>query len=143
MSRREASAIARTPPARAVRAQEHAVLRRVGPLVQLGSGWEWRAITARDVRSAIARSRVFVSGSGVDAAAVLGSSSDGSLTVAAAGGRARVLTDLLRGLRGEAHRRKLEHVALYVSSATEARAARAAGYTRSWSGEIYLFEKRV
>jgi GNAT superfamily N-acetyltransferase len=143
LSRREARPIACAPPARAVRAQERAFLRRVGPLVQLGSGWEWREITARDVRSAIARSRAFVAGSAVGAAAVLGAPSDGSLTVAAAGGRARALTDLLRDLRGEAHRRKLEDVALYVSSATEARAARAAGYTRSWSGEIYLFEKRL
>src|SRR5213593_4305770 len=39
-SRHEAPAAPGRPPARATRAQEREVLRRVGPLVQLGHGWE-------------------------------------------------------------------------------------------------------
>jgi hypothetical protein len=129
-------------PARATRTQERAVLRRVGPLVQVGHGWEWREITPRDVRSAIARSRVFVSGQGVGATAVLGDRYDGSLMIAAAGGRARPLTDLLLGLRAEAWRRGLDDASVHVSNGDQRRAARSAGYQRPWSGETYLFEKR-
>ena len=142
LARHEAPATAGSPPARATRADARAVRRRVGPLVQLGHGWEWREITERDVRSAIARGRVFVSGEGVGAAAVLGDRYEGSLMVAAVGGRARALTDLLVGLRTEAKRRGLDDVSLYVSSATDRRAARSAGYRKPWSGETYLFEKR-
>ena len=144
LSRREAPAMAAgAPPARPTRTQEGAVLRRVGPLVQLGHGWEWREITARDVRSAVARSRVFVSGKDVGAAAVLGQRYDASLMIAAIGGHARPLTDLLRGLRAEARRRGLDDVSFYVSNPSEGHAARSAGYTRPWSGEVYLFEKRL
>ena len=142
LARHEAPATAGSPPARATRADARAVRRRVGPLVQLGHGWEWRDVTGRDVRSAIARGRVFVSGEGVGAAAVLGDRYEGSLMVAAVGGRARALTDLLVGLRTEAKRRGLDDVSLYVSSATDRRAARSAGYRKPWSGETYLFEKR-
>ena len=142
LARHEALATAGSPPARAMRADARAVRRRVGPLVQLGHGWEWREITERDVRSAIARGRVFVSGEGVGAAAVLGDRYEGSLMVAAVGGRARALTDLLVGLRTEAKHRGLDDVSLYVSSATDRRAARSAGYRKPWSGETYLFEKR-
>jgi hypothetical protein len=117
-------------------------VKRLGPLVQLGYGWEWREITPRDVRIAIKRGRVFVSGQGVGAAAVLGDSYDGSLMIVAAGGRAGRLADLLRGLRAEAWRRGLDDASLYVSNATERRAARSAGYRPPWSGEAYLFEKR-
>ena len=63
--------------------------------------------------------------------------------VAAIGGHARPLTDLLHALRGEARRRRLDDVSFYVSNLSEARAARSAGYTRPWSGEVYLFEKRL
>ena len=142
LARHEAPATVGSPPARATRADARAIRRRVGPLVQLGHGWEWREITERDVRSAIARGRVFVSGEGVGAAAVLGDRYEGSLMVAAVGGRARALTDLLVGLRTEAKRRGLDDVSLYVSSATDRRAARSAGYRKPWSGETYLFEKR-
>ncbi|HYV21423.1 MAG TPA: GNAT family N-acetyltransferase [Candidatus Bathyarchaeia archaeon] len=144
LSRREAPAMAAgAPPTRATRTQERAVLGRVGALVQLGHGWEWREITARDVRSAVARSRVFVSGKDVGAVAVLGQRYDASLMIAAIGGHARPLTDLLRGLRAEARRRGLDDVSFYVSNPSEGRAARSAGYTRPWSGEVYLFEKRL
>lgn len=142
LSRHESPASTGTPPARATRAQARAVLKRVGPLVQRGHGWEWRELTPRDVRSAIARGRVFFSGAGVGAAAVLGDSYDGSLMIAAARGRARPLADLLLGLRAEARRRGLDDASLYVSNATERRAARSAGYRAPWSGEAYLFEKR-
>jgi GNAT superfamily N-acetyltransferase len=142
LSRYEAPAAPGSPPARATRAQELAVLRRLGPLVQRGHGWEWREVTARDVRSSIARQRVFVAGDSVGAAAVLGEHYDGSLMVAAVGGRARALADLLLGLRAEARRRGLDDVSLYVSNATERRAARSAGYRQPWSGETYLLEKR-
>ena len=142
LARHEAPATVGSPPARATRADARAIRRRVGPLVQLGHGWEWRDVTGRDVRSAIARGRVFVSGEGVGAAAVLGDRYEGSLMVAAVGGRARALTDLLVGLRTEAKRRGLDDVSLYVSSATDRRAARSAGYRKPWSGETYLFEKR-
>lgn len=142
LSRRAAPATAGPSPARATRAQARAVLRRVSPLVQLGHGWEWREITGHDVRSAIARSRVFVSDERVGAAAVFGAPYDRSLMLAAVGGRAGPLADLLRGLRSEASRRRLEDVSFYVSNAGERRAARSAGYRRPWSGEIYLFEKR-
>jgi GNAT superfamily N-acetyltransferase len=142
LSRREAAATPGPSPARATPAQAVAVLRRVGALVQLGHGWEWREITSRDVRSAIARSRVFVSDSGVRAAAVLGDPYNGSLMVAAVGGSGRPLADLLRGLRSEALRRRLDGVSFYVANAGEQRAARAAGYRRPWSGEVYLYEKR-
>ena len=96
----------------------------------------------RDVRSAIARGRVFVSGAHVGAAAVLGDPYDGSLMIVAAGGRSRALAHLLSGLRAEARRRGLDDASLYVGKATERRAARTAGYRAPWSGEAYLFEKR-
>lgn len=142
LSRHEAPPSTGAPPARATRAQARAVLKRVGPLVQRGHGWEWRELTLRDVRSTIVSGRVFVSGAGVGAAAVLGDSYDGSLMIAAAGGRARPLADLLLGLRAEARRRGLDDASLYVSNATERRAARSAGYRRPWAGATYLFEKR-
>jgi GNAT superfamily N-acetyltransferase len=142
LSRHEALAKAGTLPARAKPAQGRAILRRLGPLVQRGHGWEWREITSRDVRSAIARGRVFVSDEGVGAAAMLGDRYDGTLMVAAVGGRGRALTDLLLGLRAEARRRGLDDASFYVSNATERRAAGSAGYRRPWSGETYLFEKR-
>jgi len=129
-------------PTRATPTQERGVLRRVGPLVQLGHGWEWREITLRDIRSAIARSRVFVSGKEVGAAAVLGDRYNASLMITAIGGHVAPLTRLLRGLRAEAQRRGLDEVSLYVSNPGQARAARSAGYGRPWSGEVYLFEKR-
>jgi GNAT superfamily N-acetyltransferase len=143
LSRRAAPATTGPSPARASSAQARAVLRRVGPLVQLGHGWEWREITERDVRSAIARSRVLVADKSVGAAAVLGDPHNGTLSVAAIGGRVRPLTELLRGLRSEAWRRGLDDVSLYVSNSRERQAARGAGYRRPWSGEVYLFEKRL
>jgi GNAT superfamily N-acetyltransferase len=143
LSRYEASAASGPPPARATRAQARAVIRRVGPLVQRGNGWEWREITPGDVRSAIARGRVFVSDARVRAAAMLGDRYEGSLMVVAAGGTGRPLVDLLLGLRAEARRRGLDDASFYVSSAAERRAARSAGYRRPWSGETYLFEKRL
>src|SRR5437867_6903608 len=111
LSRREATARPGQVPVRATPAHERAVLRRVGPLVQLGHGWEWREITSRDVRSAIARSRVFVSGKDLGAAAVLGDRYNESLMVAAIGGHARPLAGPLRGLRAEARRPRPDHVA--------------------------------
>jgi hypothetical protein len=65
------------------------------------------------------------------------------LLVAAVGGRVQPLTELLRGLRSEAWRRRLDDVSLYVSNSRERQAARSAGYRRPWSGEVYLFEKRL
>ncbi|TMC74793.1 MAG: GNAT family N-acetyltransferase [Chloroflexi bacterium] len=141
-SRHEAPARSGKSPARATRAQQRAVLRRVGKFVQQGHGWEWREMTPRDVRSAIARGRMFVSGEGVGAAALLGDRYEGSLMVAAVGGRGRPLADLLFGLRAEAKRRGLDDASFYVSNVTERRAARSAGYRKPWSGETYLFEKR-
>jgi GNAT superfamily N-acetyltransferase len=141
LARHEAPAATGTPPVRATRAQERTVLRRVGPLVQRGHGWEWREITARDVRVAVARGRVFLSDRGAGAAAVLGDRYEESLMVVALGGSVRPLTDLLRGLRVEASGRGLEDVSFYASDAIERRAARSAGYRRPWSGETYLFEK--
>src|SRR2546423_3885231 len=130
----EAPAAPGSPPARGTRSQQRAVLRRVGALVQRGHGWEWREITARDVRAAIARGRAFVSDKNVGAAAVLGDPYEGSLMVIAAGGRARPLAELLRGLRAEARHRGLGDVSFYPSNAIERRAARSAGFTRPWSG---------
>jgi GNAT superfamily N-acetyltransferase len=143
LSRHEAPAERGTSPAHASGAQERAIVRRVGPFVQRGHGWEWREITPRDVRTAIARRRAFVSDARVGAAAVLGDRYEQSLMVAAVGGNIRALTDLLRGLRGEASRRGLDDVSFYVSNAIQRLAARAAGYRRPWSGESYLFEKRL
>jgi hypothetical protein len=74
---------------------------------------------------------------------VLGDPYEGSLMVAALGGGARPLTALLSGLRAEAKGRGLSDVSLYVSNVTERRAARSAGYHRPWSGETFLFEKRL
>jgi GNAT superfamily N-acetyltransferase len=142
LSRHEAPAAPGMLPMRATLAQERTVRGRVGPLVQCGQGWEWREITPRDVKAAIARGRVFVSDKGGRAAAVLGGRYEESLMVVAVGGTALPLTDLLRRLRAEASRRRLDDVSFYVSNATERRAARAAGYRRPWSGEAYLFEKR-
>jgi GNAT superfamily N-acetyltransferase len=142
LARHEAVATPGSPPPRATRAQARAVLGRVGPLLQRGHGWEWREINTRDVRAAIARGRVFVSGDDVAAAAVLGNPFDGTLMVAAVGGRARPLADLLLGLRAEARRRGLDDASFYVSSAVQRRSARSAGYCRPWSGKTSLFEKR-
>jgi hypothetical protein len=142
LARLEAPAEEGSSPARALRAQERAVLRRVGPLMQRGSGWEWKEITPGDLRSGVARGRVLVSGDRVGAAAVLGDRYDDSLMVVAIGGRQRPLRDLLVGLRAEAHRRKLQDVSFYASNATVRRVARSAGYRRAWPGEAYLFEKR-
>ena len=141
--RHEARAKLGPPPVRATAAQTRAVLRRVGPLVQRSHGWEWSEITSRDVGTAIARGRAFVSDGAMGAAAVLGDRYEESLMVVAIGGRQRALTDLLRGLRAEAERRRLEDVSFYASNAAERRAAREAGYRRPWSGETYLFEKRL
>ncbi len=143
LARHEAAAMTGSPPVRAARLQARAVLRRVGPLMQRGHGWEWREITSRDISGAIARRRVFVSDRGVGAAAVLGDRYEKSLMIVAIGGRPRRLADLLRGLRVEAQRRGLDDVSFYASTATERRAARSAGYRRPWSGETYLFEKRI
>ncbi|MEK6226415.1 MAG: GNAT family N-acetyltransferase [Chloroflexota bacterium] len=131
-----------SPTARALRAQQRAVLRRVGPLMQRGHGWEWREITRRDVGVAVTRGRVFVSDGRVGAAAVLGDRYEDTLMVVAIGGRGQPLRELLLGLRAEAQRRGLEDASFYASNATERRAARSAGYRRPWSGETYLFEKR-
>lgn len=143
LARYEAPAREGSAPARARRSQQRTVLRRVAPLMQLDSGWEWREITPRDLRIAVARGRVLVSDASVGAAAVLGDRDEESMTVVAIGGRARPLRDLLAGLRAEAHRRGLEDVSFYTSSAGARRAARSAGYRRPWSGEAYLFEKRL
>ena len=142
LARYEAPAKPGSAPLPAARAQVRAVLRRVGPLLQRGHGWEWREITPRDIGVAIARGRVFVSDGRVGAAAVLGDRYEQSLTVVAIGGRARPLRELLIGLRAEAQRRGLEEASFYASNVTERRAARSAGYRRPWSGETYLFEKR-
>ena len=80
---------------------------------------------------------------GFTRAAVLGDRYEGSLMVVAIGGRRRALTALLRGLRAEAERRRLEDVSFYASNAAERSAAREAGYRRPWSGETYLCEKRL
>jgi GNAT superfamily N-acetyltransferase len=141
--RHEARAKTGSPPMRATPAQTRAVLRRIRPLVQRSHGWEWSEITSRDIRTATARGRVLVSDSRVGAAAVLGDRYEGSLMVVAVGGRPRALTDLLRGLRAEAQRRRLDEVSFYASNVSERRAAREAGYRRPWSGETYLFEKRL
>src|SRR2546425_149837 len=101
--------------------------------------WRRRGIAT----TAIARGRAFVSGKGVGAAALLGDRYEGSLMIAAIGGRARPLADLLLGLRAEAKRRGLDDASFYVSNVTERRAARSAGYRKPWSGETYLFEKRL
>ena len=143
LQRHEAPAMPGSPPARGTPSQQRNVLRRVGALVQRGHGWEWREVTSRDVSLAIARGRVFVSDRSVGAAAVLGDPYDGSLMVVAVGGRARPLADLLRGLRAEARRRGLNDASLYASNAAERRAARSAGFIRPWSGQTYLFEKRL
>jgi GNAT superfamily N-acetyltransferase len=143
LQRHEAPARPGSPPEHATPPQGRAVLRRVGALVQRGHGWEWREITARDVRSAIARGRVFVSDQGVGAAAMLGDRYERSLMIVAIGGRARPLVDLLLALRAEARRRGLDDASFYVSNAAERRAARSAGYRRPWPGETYLFEKRL
>jgi GNAT superfamily N-acetyltransferase len=142
LARYEAPANPGSPPLRATRAQTAAVLRRVGPLVQRGHGWEWREITTRDVSAAIARGRVLISHGRVGAAAVLGDRYEESLRVVAIGGQPRALADLLRGLRAEARRRGLDDVSFYAANTTERNAARSAGYRRPWSGEVYLFEKR-
>ena len=141
-ARMEAPAQEGPSPRRALPAQQQVVLRRAGRLMQRGSGWEWTDITPRDIRSAIRRSRALVSDERAGAAAVLGDRYDGSLMVAAVGGRPDALRELLIGLRAEAQRRKLDDVSFYASSATERRLARSAGYRRAWSGETYLFEKR-
>ena len=143
LARLEAPAQVGSAPARARRAQDGAVLRRLGPLMQRGSGWEWREITSRDVAGAISRGRVLVSDDRVGAAAVLGDRYAGSLMVIAVGGRTRARRELLRGLRAEAHRRGLEDVSFYASSASERSAARSAGYRRPWLGDTYLYEKRL
>src|SRR5439155_1175139 len=80
------------------------VRRAVGSLIQLHAGWEWRTLTMSDVRRAIADRRAFVAGHGVQAAAIIGGSNDGSLPVTAIGGTGRALRDLLEGLRAEAAR---------------------------------------
>lgn len=143
LSRHEAPAMPGSRPTRAVRAQSRAVLRRVGPLVQRGAGWEWREITTRDMRSAISRRRALISDKDVRAAAVLGDPYESSLMVIAIGGRGRALVELLLGLRAEARHRGLDDASFYVSNVTERRAARSAGYRRPWSGDIYLYEKRL
>ena len=143
LARHEAPAMDGSPPARATRSQGRAVFRRVGPLLQRDFGWEWREITPRDVEVAITRGRAFVSGPRVSAAAMLGDRYEESLMIVAIGGRAGPLRELLFGLRAEARRRGLENASFYAANMTERRAARSAGYRRPWTGEAYLFEKRL
>ena len=129
------------PPA--ARSLERAVLRRLGRYVQRGHGWEWRALTVHDVRVAMARGRTFVSDDHVGAAALIGDRDDDTLSVAAIGGNARALRDLMIGLRAVAFRRGLDAASFYAASAAERRAARAAGYRRPWSEDACLFEKKL
>jgi GNAT superfamily N-acetyltransferase len=143
LGRWEAASAAGAPPTRAAPHQAIAVLRRVGPLIQVGHGWEWRDLTAADVRSAIGRGRVFVAGRRVEAVAIVGDRYDGSLMVMSIGGEGPALVDLLRALRSEARRRRLDDVSFYAASPAQRRAARSAGYRRPWSGEAYLFERRL
>ena len=142
MWRHAAPALAGETPPRARAADKAIVARAVGPYIQVGGGWEWRTLTARDLRSAITRRQAFVGGAPVGAAAIVGPSDDGSLPVVAIGGRGRALRDLLSGLRAEAARRALEDVSFYAADALQIRAARSAGYRPPWSGRAYLFEKR-
>src|SRR5438132_11941458 len=134
LARRDATARPGQVPVRATPAQERAVLRRVGPLVQLGHGWEWREITSRDVRSAIARSRVFVSGKGVGAAAILGDRYEKTLMIAAIGGRVVAFTELLGGLRAEAGRRDPGAARSYLSETAAPRGASATRYPGPGAG---------
>jgi GNAT superfamily N-acetyltransferase len=129
------------PPARA-RSVDTAAMRRALPaLIQFHAGWEWRALTAEDVRSAITRRRAFVAGEKYLAAAILGPTYDGSLTVIAVGGRGRALRDLLGALRGEAGRRGLDDVSLFVDGSAQRRAALSAGYRPPWAQGVYLYER--
>ncbi len=141
--RHEAPAKTGSLPMRATPAQTRAVLRRLGPLVQRSHGWEWSEITSRDVGTAIGRGRVLVSDRRVGAAAVLGDRYEDTLMIVAIGGRGRPLVELLLGLRAEARRRRLDDVSFYGSDAAERKAARSAGYRRPWSGDTYLYEKRL
>jgi N-acetylglutamate synthase-like GNAT family acetyltransferase len=142
MWRHEAPANVGEPPRRARAADTAGVARAIGPYIQVGRGWEWRTLTAGDLRSAIRRRQAFVGDSRDGAAAILGPSDDGSLPVVAIGGRGRALRDLLAGLRAEAARRGLEDVSFYAADALQIRAARSADYRPPWSGRAYLFEKQ-
>ena len=141
LQRVAAAARSTDPPARA-RSVDTAAMRRALPaLIQFHAGWEWRALTAEDVRSAIARRRAFVAGEKNLAAAIIGPAYDGSLTVVAVGGRGRSLIELLGALRGEAARRGLDDVSLFVNGSTQRRAAVSAGYRPPWSQGAYLYER--
>jgi ribosomal protein S18 acetylase RimI-like enzyme len=140
LQRYEASARAGDRPARARSADAAAIRRALPPLIQFHAGWEWRALTMEDVRSAIARRRAFVAGEKREAAAIIGPAYDGSLTVVAVGGRGRALSDLLGALRAEAARRGLDDVSLFVAGSAQRRAARS-GYRPPWSGVAYLYER--
>jgi ribosomal protein S18 acetylase RimI-like enzyme len=140
LQRYEAAARAGERPASARTADTAAMRRALPPLIQFHAGWEWRALTTADVRSATARRRAFVAGEKGEAAAIIGPSYEGSLTVVAVGGRGRALRDLLGALRGEAARRGLDDVSLFVDGSAQRRAARAAGYRPPWSGAAYLYE---
>jgi ribosomal protein S18 acetylase RimI-like enzyme len=141
LERYEAGARPGDPPARALKTGAAAARRALPPFIQFHRGWEWRELTAADVRSAIARRRAFVAGEKGEAAAIIGPTYDGSLTVVAMGGRGRAIGDLLGALRGEAARRGLDEVSLYVNGSAQRRAARSAGYRPLWSGAAYLYER--
>src|SRR2546428_438366 len=80
---------------------------------------------------------------GVEAAAIIGGSSDGSLLVRAIGGKGLALRELLVALRAEAARRGLDDVSFYASGAAQRRAARSAAYRPSWTGAAYLYERSL
>src|SRR5207244_8997447 len=116
----------------------------LGPFIQFGRGWEWRALDRSDVGRAVASGRAFVAGRGrTAAAAIVRSGHDGTLAVAAFGGRGPAVRELGAGLRAEAARRGLDEVSLYAMSAAELRAARAAGFRQPWPGAAYLYELRL
>ena len=143
LRRYEAAALKGDPSGRARNADAGAIRRALGPLIQFEAGWEWRTLTVSDVRRAIARRRAFVAGRGVEAAAIIGGSSDGSLLVRAIGGKGRALRELLVALRAEAARRGLDDVSFYASGAAQRRAARSAGYRPPWTGAAYLYERSL
>jgi GNAT superfamily N-acetyltransferase len=127
------------PPTRAGVRDGRVVHTLAGPFVQHAETWQWRDLSARDARDAIARRRAFVADDR-SAAAIVAPVRDDELPVIAFGGSGPAVGRLLSGLRREAARRGAAEVGAYLSRAPHARAAERAGYTRTWAVAAFLYE---
>jgi len=131
------------PPRRATPRDEAAIWRLVRENSDgiHHSDYARRQLTRADVRTSISRGRCLVAEDPPRAAALVTVDEDG-LRVQCFAGHGRALRELAAGLAAEARRRGERRV-WSATSARHWRTLAAAGYRRTWSGSLLLFEKRL